>query len=87
MTVEKSGVRAAIAAAMNYVADLKDVLPASRLRLEEVDRDETAGRWLITISFIDTDTLDTRVYKVIEVHPSDNEVLSMKIREPSQALT
>ena len=86
MTAAKSYSQAAIATAMNYITDLSDVLPAKRLRLEEIDQN-TSGNWLITVSFIDSDTFESRVYKLMEIDQYGKQVLSMKIRELTQAST
>lgn len=77
-------VKAAVRIAMDYVQSLQEILPATHLRLEEVELTER-GLWLITLSFIDSDTLETRVYKQFEVDPDTKEVRAMRIRNPLAA--
>lgn len=78
-------VKGAVAVAMEYVRSLEDVIPSRGLRLEETALNQQ-GRWLITLSFIDSDTLESRVYKTFEVDLTKREVKSMKIRDPEQPL-
>lgn len=78
-------VKGAVAIAMDYVRSLDDLLPANDLRLEETILQDN-GRWLITLSYKEPGTFDERSYKTLEIDPQQKEVLSMRIRNPSQPL-
>jgi hypothetical protein len=77
-------VKAAVAIAMDYVRLFGDVFSDKGMRLEETELAEN-GNWLITLSFLDSDTFDTRVYKRFEVDTESKEVRSMTIRNPLAA--
>lgn len=79
-------VKGAVAIAMDYVRSLDDLLPANDLRLEETILQDN-GRWLITLSYKEPGTFDERSYKTLEIDPQQKEVLSMRIRNPSQPLS
>jgi hypothetical protein len=79
-------VKGAIEVAMHYVRTFDDLIPTNGMRLEETVLNDN-GRWLITLSFMDSDTYDTRVYKVFEVDPKTKEVKAMKIRNPANPLS
>lgn len=79
-------VKGAVAIAMDYVRALDDLLPARDLRLEETILQDS-GRWLITLSYKEPGTFDERSYKTLEIDPQHKEVLSMRIRNPSQSLS
>ena len=79
-------VKGAVEVAMDYVNKFEELFQAKSLRLEETVLSDN-GRWLITLSFIDSDTFDSRVYKTFEVNGTTREVLAMKIRNPMQSLS
>jgi hypothetical protein len=78
-------VKGAIEVAMDYVQSFNELFQAKGMRLEETVLSDN-GRWLITLSFIDSDTFDSRVYKVLEIDPESREVKAMKIRDTATQL-
>jgi hypothetical protein len=78
-------VKGAIEVAMDYVQSFNELFQAKGMRLEETVLSDN-GRWLITLSFIDSDTFDSRVYKVFEIDPESREVKAMKIRDTATPL-
>ena len=77
-------VKDAVGIAMDYVSSFDAVFPTRGLRLEETEIDES-GNWLVTLSFIDTDSFDSRVFKRFVIDPKRREVIFMKIRNPLAA--
>ena len=86
-------VKEAVRAAKSYVADVFGEEGLTNLGLEEVERDEGAGAWRVTVGFsrpwnsvrnpltaITGDAAPRRTYKVVSIR-DDGEVLSVKRRE------
>lgn len=63
---------------------LKDLYPDIRgLQLEEIETDDSGEHFLVTMSFVEPETLSvllSRGYKQLKIRKADGEVLSMKIR-------
>lgn len=87
-------VQKAVAAARASLRDFFSEEPVQGILLEEVERSEDDGDWLITLSFIRNPkttkgAIDTflgegpRTYKTLKVSTETGEVLSMKIRQLS----
>ena len=87
-------VKEAVAAASQALRDLFEV---PEVRLEEIERTKGDKRWLITLSFVTSDPVDSsfpiavlapalrklhREYKRVEVDPSTGEVKAITIRQP-----
>lgn len=74
-------VKQAVAAAISYIRDFADYLPAKDVRLEETVLDDGEGAWRITLSFVDNPLLmGSRTYKVFDVVAETGEVKSMRVR-------
>jgi hypothetical protein len=72
-------VRQAVAAAINYVKEFSDYLPAKDVRLEETELSEQ-GVWRITLSFLENQLIGSRSYKMFEIDANNGAVRSMKAR-------
>jgi len=90
-------VKEAVKAAKTYVADLLREEAISNLGLEEVEYDDGAGVWLVTVGFsrpwnsvkngltaIAGDPAPRRAYRVVSINEKDGRVLSFKRREALQ---
>jgi hypothetical protein len=84
MNAMNLSVKEAVAIAMDYIRSFGEFFPGRGMRLEETEIAEN-GNWLVTLSFIDSDTFDTRVYRRFEVDMRTKEVKSMTIRNPLAA--
>jgi hypothetical protein len=86
-------VREAVAQATAFAQEALGPERSQGVRLEEVEKCDT-GEWLITLSMIDPEPLNSvseimasmsgshkRIYKVFTVHQHTGTVSSMKIRE------
>lgn len=89
-------VKNAVAQAMQYLVDLLAERKPSGLRLEEVELSEDGAQWLITLSFLEIQSVEeqspiakamlqtplmTRVYKQIRLDSETGKFISMRIRE------
>jgi len=82
-------VKMAVRAAMNYLSDFREFVPAKGVRLEETDH-EDSGDWLITLSMLDEQdeflgglsklVPGRRSYKQFRVDGNTGEIKSMKVR-------
>jgi hypothetical protein len=82
-------VKTAVRAAMKYLQNIQEFVPADGLRLEETEH-EDSGDWLITLSTFDEAELalprilpivgGKRVYKIFRIDGETGEVKSMKVR-------
>jgi hypothetical protein len=73
-------VKQAVTAALGYLGEFSDVIPARDLRLEETDIDDSGDTWLITFSYLDNPIIGTRVNKVFAVDAKTGDVKSMRTR-------
>lgn len=81
-------VKTAVRAAMDYLHEFKELVPAKGVRLEETEFDDS-GVWLITLSIIDDEEQPSqfgipanprRSYKRFLVDAQTGQVKSMKVR-------
>jgi hypothetical protein len=88
-------VKQAVVLAKRYIADLLADEGVINLGLEEIDRDDTAGVWHVTLGFsrpwnsvrnaltaLTGDVAAKRSYRIVTVRDLDGEVLSVKRRDP-----
>lgn len=75
-------VRSAVQAAMDYIAQFSDLVPANDVRLEETDFDDRANEWYVTLSIVDNEFTGHRIYKLFRVDGDSGLVKSMKNRNP-----
>jgi len=61
-----------------YLDDLRG--PLEGIMLEEVEYDDSADEWLVTLSYLMSPPFSMREYKVFRIAASDGRVKSMKIR-------
>jgi hypothetical protein len=86
-------VKQAAQSASNFIAGLYSNETISDVRLEEVELSEDGKHWLITLSFPLPASLGVmylggaRQYKLFKVDANTGEVLSMKIRDVSHAIS
>ena len=80
--------------AIQFLDNLYDQENLRNVMLEEIERSEDSGRWLVTLGFdmgfsppstyFITDLLNTkkpqRIYKTIEIDEKTGEALAMKMR-------
>lgn len=77
--------REIVAAAVQYYKAVSDTIDPSKLRLEEITRDEKA--WHVTLSYPQVDETSifgyasTRDYKEFSIDPETASVNSMKIKK------
>ena len=87
-------VKEAVKRAKDYVAEIFDEEGLSNLGLEEIEHDDHAGTWNVTLGFsrpwnttrnaltaLTGDTAARRTYKVVRVRDADGEILSVLRRE------
>jgi hypothetical protein len=78
-------VKSAVRAAIEYLQQFQEFIPANAIRLEETEYDDT-GYWLITLSTEDPNPLlpnfaaGRRNYKIFRIDAESGEVKSMKVR-------
>jgi hypothetical protein len=91
-------VREAVAEAKKYVQELFAQESISNLGLEEVEFDEAAGAWSITVGFsrpwetpqnalavLARQLQPPRAYKIVRIHDKTRQLISVKNREPTHA--
>ncbi len=88
-------VKEAVQAAKTYVADLFAEEQIQQLGLEEVEFDQQASVWSITIGFSRAwdragflsraGFADPRAYKIVRISDDDGRVISVKDRRPVAA--
>jgi hypothetical protein len=87
-------VKDAVKRAKSYVAELFAEEGLMNLGLEEIEHDDVAGTWDVTLGFsrpwntarnaltaLTGDTAARRTYRVVKVRDADGEVLSVKRRD------
>ena len=75
-------VKEAVKRACDYLVGLNESVTLTEL--EEVEKTEDGGYWLITLSYLPRGQLpfsEKRKYKIFKVNAESGEVLSMKIRQ------
>ena len=90
-------VREAVKQAKQYVANLFQEEGVQNLGLEEVEHDDSAGAWDVTVGFSRPWTNESpmrtalqipsplkRAYKVVRIRDEDGKILSVKIRDVAQ---
>lgn len=90
-------VKDAVKHAKSYVADLFEDESLTSLGLEEVEHDDQAGVWRVTVGFsrpwnttrnaltaLTGDPAVRRVFRVVTIRDSDSEVLSVKRRNDQE---
>ena len=73
-------VKQAVAAAINYVKEFSDYLPAKDVRLEETELLDQQAVWRITLSFLENQIIGSRSYKAFEIDATNGQVKSMRAR-------
>lgn len=83
-------VKSAVRAAMKYLQEIQEFVPAIGMRLEETEHDDS-GDWLITLSTVEDSGIRVespfpvfptgkRIYKVFRIDANTGDVKSMKVR-------
>jgi hypothetical protein len=85
-------VKSAVRAAISYLQEFREFVPAKSVRLEETEHD-MSGDWLITLSTLDDQQdaqgafleglaklLPKRSYRIFRIDAVTGEVKSMKVR-------
>jgi len=82
-------VKEAVARALEFLGDIYANEKLKDVRLEEVERDDRAPYWFVTLSYLKESTPSNvaaaisgssgREYKVIKLNSENGEVVSMKI--------
>lgn len=82
-------VKTAVRAAMKYLQEFEEFVPAKGIRLEETEHDDS-GDWLITLSMLDDqeESLGAlaklvpgkRNYKQFRIDETTGDIKSMKVR-------
>lgn len=90
--MEQIEMKKVVKTAVQFLDNLYDQAELRNVMLEEIERSEDEGRWLVTLGFdylqpftsitdiINQQGKPQRVYKTIEIDDKTGEALSMKMR-------